>query len=898
MLDPVLRERVDRVKAANRIEAVAAELGLALKKKGRSLFFRCINPAHEDSDPSCSISVEKQGYHCFGCEASGDVITLVQAVRGCSFAEALAWLDDRTGSAPPSSQATERTGVSVDEAFADPDTARLLERVADHWAKTLYRTAPGRRYLKARGLEDPELAKRFRIGYCDGRLSEIVSEDERKVLQAVGVLNEKGNSSFYKAITVPILGDHRLAVGFYGRRIAGKGHLGLVGGHRDVFNARAWYEGDEVVLTEGPLDALSVFAAGVRNVSCLYGVNGWTSHHDRHLREGSVRSVVLALDNDGPGRDAAERLGVELSGRGLRVRRVLWPEGAKDANDLLRMAADGKEQIRRLVEGAPTVAAAVKAKAPAPIPVKKEEAAPPPAVPPPPEANGNGTHPRGETIEIGDRTALFAFNGISYSVRGISSMTSQSLRVRIDATSHGKKHTDRLELATAKSRTAYARGAEKTLGVQAASVEVDLARILEEIEAWQKARQEAAADAAREPMSRGELEVALAFLRSPDLLDRIAEDLTAVGYVGEDVNKRLLYLIATSRKLDYPLAALIKGPSSAGKSQLMEYVAFLMPGEDVLYFSRISPQALFYMPRDGLVHKLLIIDERDGSAEADYSIRTLLTRRRLSLAVVMRDPSGTSQTRIFEIDGPISYMESTTTEDLNPENENRAFLLFVDDSSAQTEKIHQAQKAGYSIGQKLGEDQLEEIRRRHHNAQRLLERAPVAIPFADKIRFPADQVRARRDHQRFLSLIGTVAFLHQHQREWKTDAAGVRWIVASPADYRIAYGLALQGLAGGLDELPPPAAAAYQLLREHVHREAAKAGLRPADLTWSRSEVIDWTGLSMTSARRLLARLVDHELVEQSGGGQKGTICRYRLTERKPREGKVLEVTPPDEIDL
>lgn len=66
MLDPALRERVDRVKAANRIEVVAAELGLSLKKKGRSLFFRCINPAHEDSDPSCSISTQKQGYHCFG----------------------------------------------------------------------------------------------------------------------------------------------------------------------------------------------------------------------------------------------------------------------------------------------------------------------------------------------------------------------------------------------------------------------------------------------------------------------------------------------------------------------------------------------------------------------------------------------------------------------------------------------------------------------------------------------------------------------------------------------------------------------------------------------------------------------------------------------------------------
>ena len=93
---------------------------------------------------------------------------------------------------------------------------------------------------------------------------------------------------------------------------------------------------------------------------------------------------------------------------------------------------------------------------------------------------------------------------------------------------------------------------------------------------------------------------------------RIAADLEAVGYVGEERNKQLGYLIATSRKLAKPLSAIVRSESGAGKSFLMESVAELMPPEDVKYFSRLTPQSLYYMGKDELVHKLLIVDERDG----------------------------------------------------------------------------------------------------------------------------------------------------------------------------------------------------------------------------------------------------------------------------------------------
>ena len=221
-----------------------------------------------------------------------------------------------------------------------------------------------------------------------------------------------------------------------------------------------------------------------------------------------------------------------------------------------------------------------------------------------------------------------------------------------------------------------------------------------------------------------------------------------------------------SRKLDKPLSAIIRSESGAGKSFLMECVAELMPPEDVKYFSRLTPQSLYYMGKEELVHKLLIVDERDGSEEAEYPIRTLQTRRILTLAVPMKDPAtGKIKTVMLEIYGPIAYMESSTQSTINPENLNRCFEIYLDESQEQTERIYALQKQAHTPeGWKTDAHRAATVRR-HRNAQRLLAPVRVSIPYTKLLRFPASWTRGRRDHQRLLHLIEVVAFLHQAQRE-------------------------------------------------------------------------------------------------------------------------------------
>jgi len=140
-------------------------------------------------------------------------------------------------------------------------------------------------------------------------------------------------------------------------------------------------------------------------------------------------------------------------------------------------------------------------------------------------------------------------------------------------------------------------------------------------------------------MTDAERTDALALLRRQDLLDQVARDIDALGYVGEETNKRLLYLVAVSRKLDDPLSAIVLSQSGAGKSGLTEVIEKLTPPEDVVLLTRLTPQSLYYVEPGFLDRKLVIVEERYGSIEADYSIRVLQSRKKLIAAAPVKDPA-------------------------------------------------------------------------------------------------------------------------------------------------------------------------------------------------------------------------------------------------------------------
>ncbi|NIN92529.1 DNA primase, partial [bacterium] len=113
---------------------------------------------------------------------------------------------------------------------------------------------------------------------------------------------------------------------------------------------------------------------------------------------------------------------------------------------------------------------------------------------------------------------------------------------------------------------------------------------------------------------------------------------------------------------------IVKGESSAGKSYLVSSVSQFFPEEDILEFTALTPKALFHR-KDNIKHKALIVYERSGAEESDYSIRTLQSEKKLIFSTPVKDPlTGNFETQDIEIEGPIAYIETTTRSHIHPEN--------------------------------------------------------------------------------------------------------------------------------------------------------------------------------------------------------------------------------------
>jgi len=837
----------DQIKKTTDIVRVVESYGVALKKVGADHIGLC--PFHEDKKPSLHVTQGKGLFHCPACGAAGNAIQFVAKKEGTSDREAALKL---CAAIPGVSRGSD---IAAPSAAAPLPDGKLFAAAVEHYHEALFgRDKRGLDYLKSRGLGDLETLRHFKVGFVTGSLKKKLSPAQRGALAAL--FNDAGNERFYLRVVVPILDANGVAVGLYGRSIqdnADVKHLYLAGEHRAVWNgAAASAYPDELIVTEAILDGLAVFAAGKKNVIAAYGAGGWTPHHDALIKKHEVRKLIFAFDNDGRGEAAARATASLLDPKGIKCHRVKWPEGIKDACDYFQYHKETgfkgtAESFASLLAVAPRIGFARQGK--------------------------TGSNVTLTLAERTDDAATFQNGTVTYRVKGLGN---NGLRVVVTAKKEEAQHVDNLDLYGARARKGFASAAAERLAVEAPKVEDDLLALLEALEGLQGEAKNGPTAPAQPTMNEAEREAALALLRSPDLLERIAADIELAGYVGEPRNKKLAYIIGTSRRLPKPLSAIFRAQSGCGKSFLMETVAELMPPEDVHYFSRLTPQALYYLEPDALTHKLLIVDERDGSEESEYPIRTLQTRRVLKLAVPIKDPnSGKIKTTVLEIHGPIAYMESTTDQHVNPENANRCFELYLDETEEQTRAIFAAQRRSRSLDGWRHERRKAAMLAVHHNAQRLLRPLKVIIPYVELIEFPAAWLRSRRDNDRFLSLIEGIAFLHQHQRE-TGEEGGAGFIIASLDDYAIAYDLAHVVFAQSAGDLPKPVAEFLEDV-ERIVTEAAKQAKTPAEsFPFSRRLIREATRLPDHIVKRHMRQLEDLEyLIVQRAPS--GGSYRYRL---------------------
>jgi DNA primase catalytic core len=921
---------LERIKATVDLAAIVRSRGVELKKHGsRDLIGRC--PFHEEASASFVVTPAKRLFHCLGCGAAGNVIQFVERFDGVSFRHAFELLAAGSGFAAPGERRTIKTTVPKLEAPLDfaADDAALMKQIVDYYHERLMNAAtgaPARDYLAKRGLDDEATLKRLKIGFADRSLglrlpqkNRAAGADIRARLTRLGIYRESGHEHLNGCLIVPVFDDKGDVKGLYGRRLddggkSGIKHLYLPGPHVGIFNAEALNE-PEVIICEALLDALTFMAAGFANVTSIYGTEGFTDELFEALKRKKVQRVKLAYDADEAGERAATRDAERLLAVGIEVYRVKFPWGM-DANEYARKVTPAAQSLRLLVNGAAwlgngaapvAAAAATETVAPhskngtashiAPASsslaaslaadahdeaAKKEkvvsDAATVGETKPIPAAMGAA-----RLVECGDYHTL-SIDGREYRLFGLVKNNGlESIKITLRLTVGERIHGDQLDLCKDLDRRRFIERAAEECGLTPEAMKRDLGRLLLACEQWQEQRLRLLAEPATPQaaeLSPAQREAALGLLRAPDLLNQLDAAMDLCGLVGERSNGRAAYLAAVSRKLSKPLAVIVQSTSAAGKSTLMDAVLNFFPEEERIKYSAMTGQSLYYLGDANLKHKILAIVEEEGAEKASYALKLLQSEGELTIASTGKDPNtGRMETQEYHVEGPVMIFLTTTTIDIDDELLNRCLVLSVDESTAQTARIHERQRKARTLEGLLEREARKDVLALWRDAQRLIRSLGVVNPFAGALTFTSERTRTRRDHEKYLTLIDSIALLHQHQRQITTrevNGRAVEFIEVQLSDIETANALAPEILGRSLDELPPQTRRLLNHIRQLVTAMMERTQAPQNRCLFSRRELCAACGWTYAQVRTHLERLIEVELVA-TRAGKHGALMLYEL---------------------
>jgi DNA primase len=344
----ILAEDIARVRDATDFVAVASER-MSLKRVGMRWVGLC--PFHAEKSPSFSVNAEQKLFHCFGCQASGDVITFVRETEHLDFAAAVEKLAAKAGIQLRYDDNSANAGA--ERKRRDALYAAMEKAVAWYHDQLLSRpdARPARDYLKERGYNST-IAGQFMIGWAPDKWDELARhlklDDKELADTGLGFVNKarKQQDFFRGRIMFPIYDTTGRPVAFGGRVLPGSDDPAKyknssetpIYSKRRILYGLNWAKEDavksgEVVVCEGYTDVIAFYLAGAPRAVATCGT-AVTDEHLRVLRTFAPR-IVLAYDADAAGQAAAERFYAWERELDLSLHVLALPKGA-DPADLAR----------------------------------------------------------------------------------------------------------------------------------------------------------------------------------------------------------------------------------------------------------------------------------------------------------------------------------------------------------------------------------------------------------------------------------------------------------------------------------------------------------------------------------------------------------------------------------
>jgi hypothetical protein len=414
------------------------------------------------------------------------------------------------------------------------------------------------------------------------------------------------------------------------------------------------------------------------------------------------------------------------------------------------------------------------------------------------------------------------------------------------------------------------------LEVGSSTIAKNLADLINQLETYRLQRieeQEKKPDN-RKALTEEERTTAKEFLEQQNLLEKTNEAIGKSGVIGEELNRLLMYLIFTSRKREHPLHIISLGNSGTGKTYLQEKVGELIPDEDKLEITVLSENAFYYFGQRELKNKLILIEDLDGAENVLYPLRELQSKKRISKTVAHKDTRGNTKTISLTVEGPVSVAGCTTKESIYEDNANRSFLIYLDESEEQDEKIMQYQRA-VSAG-RIDHSAENEIKQLLQNTQRILQNVTVKNPYAEYLKIPQEVFKPRRSNSHYLQFIEAITFYHQYQRTQQADeSTGEIYINTTLEDIEVANTLIKEILLRKSDELNTACRRYFEYLKAFLKAENKTA--------FTAKEVRQALKTNHSNQKRYMLQLLVNNYIKKSTG-TKATGYHYEVVSMEEYE--------------
>lgn len=434
-----------------------------------------------------------------------------------------------------------------------------------------------------------------------------------------------------------------------------------------------------------------------------------------------------------------------------------------------------------------------------------------------------------------------------------------NLRVslQIVANSTQKKHRLKVDLFDFGSVQHQCTELSEKQGFDYEQLETDFSDLTDLLEQHREALFEAEINPVTDHYSEKELtpqahEKAIAFLSKPGLMENINNLLSQNGIVGEEENRLLLFVLASSYKMPYLMHGIVQGASGEGKSHLINGIAQCMPQEDVMNMTRITSKSLYHYRDKELTNKLIVIQDFDGLDEgAQYAFREMQSAKFLTSSTVVKDIFGNNRGRMKQVQAHFSSLTTTTKTEVYFDNMSRSVILGVDESPEQTMRIIQVQNS--HIAGTTNHEAQEQARQLLRNAVRVLKSHEVVNPFADKILLPLEAKMLRRLNSQFQNFVSQVTILHQYQR--KTDSKDR--LIATKDDVKAAVEIFFSSIIIKVDELDKSTRQFFEKLKAYIKTQKNGTTHR-----FTSREIRQRLNISKTSAFRYMLSLQELEYIQ------------------------------------